>query len=359
MKPTPLYYVWEYTDVERAFWAGHLEDWVPPGLIDAHTHVTNPEHRLEPMTDEMRKQHWVNEVTDPIDAPTAERCIRTVFPGRQVECVAMASPNLSYDVEASNEYVRTESLQRDWHALALLLPEWSAERVNRELSKPGVIGLKPYYSLIGRDPKTRDRHLEADIFDFLPHRALEVLQERGAWVTLHVPRAERLPHPDNVAQVREIRRRYPDVVVVIAHLGRCYTEPHAREGLPPLADDEGLYFDISAVLNPAVLRIALERIGPERLLYGTDNPVFYMRGRRQWRGREYINRTNRDFHFNTQREPPEVEAGYTLYMYEALRALRETCADLGIGRRGVEAIFHDNARRLIDSVLARKRAVGD
>lgn len=351
MQPLPLYYVWDYTDVDRAFWAKHLEDWLPRRIIDAHMHVTNPAHRLEPMSDEMRRQFWVNEATDPIDAPTARHCTRTVFPGREVACVAMGPPSLAFDVEAGNEYVRTECLASGWYALAVLLPQWPAERVAAELAKPGVLGLKPYYSLIGRDPATRDRYQEAGIFEFLPHHALEVADERGAWITLHVPKADRLGHPDNIREVRELRRLYPNVTVVIAHLGRSYTESHAREALPQLAEDPGLYFDISAVLNPAVLRLAFELLGPQRLLYGTDNPVFYMRGRRQWEGRRYINRTDYPFHFNKEREAPEVEARYTLFMYEALRAIKDVCAEVGFGPVQIEALFHDNAARLIACVL--------
>jgi predicted TIM-barrel fold metal-dependent hydrolase len=174
-------------------------------------------------------------------------------------------------------------------------------------------------------------------------------------VTLHVPKAERLSHPDNAREVREIRRRYPNIVLVIAHLGRCYTEAHAREALPQFADDPGLYFDTSAVLNPICHRIALEHFGPRRVLYGSDNPILYMRGRRQYRDRTYLNRTNYSFHFNQDREPPEVEATYTLFMYEDLRAVKQACGELGIsGRSEIEAIFHDNAARLIDGILTRK-----
>jgi len=354
VKTIPLYYVWDYSEVDQAFWLEHLEGWVPHRVIDAHTHVTNPAHRIEPMSEQMRRQIWVNEVSEPIDGEAAERCIRTVFPGRDVRCIAMGSPSLAFDIEAVNEYVRAESLRRGWHGLALLRPQWTPERVAQELDKPGVIGLKPYYALIGYSPATRDAYLEASIFDFLPHHALEVLNERGAWVTLHVPKADRLPHPDNIRDIREIRRCYPNAILVIAHLGRCYTEPHAREGLPLLADDPGLYFDTSAVMNPAVHRIALEHIGPHRLLYGTDNPVFYMRGRRQWQGRTYVNRTNRDFYFNKEREAPEIEARYTLYMYEDLKVIKDASEEVGLGRGEVEAMFFGNADRLLRRVLEAK-----
>lgn len=354
MNRVPLYHVWDYTDVDRAFWAEHLEEWVPRRIIDAHRHVAAPGLRIKPMTEEKRRQYWVAEVTDSIDAATAERCNHVTFPGREVTDVAMGYPDLDYDIEASNEYVRTECLKRGWHSLVMVRPEWTAERVAAALAKPGVIGLKPYYALISADRETRDKHLEASIYEYLPHHALEVANERRAWVTLHVPTAERLGHPDNIREIKEIRGKYPNVVLVIAHLGRCYTEAHAREGLPPLAEDPGLYFDNSAVINPATHRIALECIGPERVLFGTDNPVFYMRGRRQWHGRNYVNRTSHDFYFNTERETPEIEATYTLYMYEALFSLRGACEELGLARTEVEAMFHDNAERLIGSVLAAK-----
>ncbi len=264
-------------------------------------------------------------------------------------------PDLDWDIEASNAYLQRECTARGWHSLAVIPPQWTAEKVADQLSGPGVLGVKPYYALISHTPLSRDAHLEASIFDFLPHHILEVLDERHAWVTLHVPRAARLGDPANLREIGELRRRYPHVVLVIAHLGRCYTEGHARAGLLPLADDPGIYFDTSAVINPASHRVALEHIGPERLLYGTDNPVFYMRGRRQYRGASYINRTNYDFHFNPQREPPEIEAAYTLFMYEDLLAMKQACRELGIERRQIEAIFYDNAAGLIASILARKQ----
>jgi uncharacterized protein len=304
------------------------------------------------MTEQRRRQYWVAEVSEPLPAPDAVRCLSIVYPGRDVRCVTMGSPDLDYDLDAENAYNKAHATAYGWWSLALLRPQWPADRVAAELDKPGIIGVKPYYSLISRNPDTRDEHLEAGIFDFLPHHALDVLNERHAWVTLHVPKADRLGHPDNIRDIRELRRRYPNVVLVIAHLGRCYTELHAREALPQLADDPGIFFDNSAVLNPYVHRLALQIIGPERILYGTDNPVFFMRGRRQWRGRTYINRTSYPFHFNTQREDALTESGYTLYMYEALLALKDACRQLSIGTAHIEAIFGGNAQRLIGSTSA-------
>jgi hypothetical protein len=352
MKSAPLHHVWQYTDVDRAFWQEHLEAWMPAKIFDAHTHVNEARFCLEEMTEEKRRQYWVNEVMAPIGAADAERCHETVFPGRKVSCLVFGNPTLEYDIEGSNAALEAECVRRGWYRLAVVRPQWSAEQVAKELDMPNTLGVKVYYALIGHDPTTRDKYLEASIFDFLPHHQLELLNERRAWVTLHVPKADRLGHPDNIAEIRQIRRQYPHIVLVIAHLGRNYTMPHAEPSLPQLADDEGLYFDVSAVLNPDVLRFALKTFGPSRVLYGTDNPIFYMRGRRQYQGTAYINRTDYPFYFNRDREPLEVEATYTLYIYEALRALKQACQSLELDRTQVEAILHDNARRLTDAVLA-------
>lgn len=355
MNPIHLHYVYDYTSTDRAFWDQKLEPWLPARIIDAHTHVMDPRFRLQPMTEAMRRQYWVNEVVEPIDAATAEHCHRTVFPNRDVSCIALGKPSLDFDVDGGNAYLQEECVRRGWHGLMVIRPQWTQEKIAALLDLPGVIGLKPYYALISENRDTRDAHLEASIFDFLPHHILEVVNARRAWITLHVPRAARLSHPDNVREVREIRRRYPDMVLVIAHLGRSYTEPHAMEALPQFADDPGLYFDTSAVLNPASHRVALQHLGPQRLLYGSDNPVFYMRGRRQYRDRTYINRTSYPFAFNKEREAPEIEAAYTLYMYEDIYAIKQACSELGLtDRRQIKMIFHDNAARLIDGILARK-----
>lgn len=356
MNEIPLHHVFTYNDVDRAFWAEHLEDWVPQRIIDAHVHVNDPKFEIETVTEDMLRTFWVAEVNSKPSAEVAERCARITFPGREVSYVAFGQPTLGWDIEASNEDLRVEGLKRGWHTLAVVRPTWVAEQIDWLLSKPGVLGVKPYYNLIGYRKDWQVDHQGASIFDFMPHHQLEVVNERRAWLTLHVPKAERLGHPQNIAEVKEIRRRYPDLKLVIAHLGRSYTEPHAREGLLPLAEDPGIHFDQSAVLNPAVYRIAMEHIGPKRILFGTDNPIFYLRGRRQWKERQYINRTSYPFMFNTERETPEVEASYTLYMYEALKALKDACVEFGISCEDVERIFHGNAQAFIDDIVQHQQA---
>jgi hypothetical protein len=156
MKAIPLHHVWEYTDVDRRFWQEHLESWVPPRVFDAHTHVNEPEFRVEAMTDEKRRQYWVNEVAEPIGAADSQRCMELVFPGREVSCLAFGHPSLEYDLKRSNAALQTACVRRGWYRLAVVGPDWTAGQVAAELDLPNTLGVKVYYGLIpGQDPATR------------------------------------------------------------------------------------------------------------------------------------------------------------------------------------------------------------
>ncbi|MFP4248963.1 MAG: amidohydrolase family protein [Armatimonadota bacterium] len=350
----------EYTDVDRRFYEERLDPHLPERIFDAHRHVQLPEH-LDESEAPFKRGSFPEGIAGPESIEQARMAYAIMFPGREVEMLAFGSPQSNVDASANNAYVSEEfsgDLEGRGEAhtsasqsfgLALNRPDWDADRLIRELRLPAIIGVKPYERL-NREFEGGD----ASIFDFMPHHQLELLDELGAWLTLHLPRKERLADRENIEEILELRARYPNLVLVVAHLGRSYAGRYAREGFPPLAEDPGILFDNSAVLNPAVHALALDRFGPERIMWASDQPVFYMRGRRRWEGDRYINLTSGDYAWNTDREPPEVEATYTLSLYEQMAACIDTTLALGFGEETIEALFHDNARRKIDEVLARK-----
>ncbi|MGM0491519.1 MAG: amidohydrolase family protein [Armatimonadota bacterium] len=359
----------EYTDVDRRFFEERLDPHLPERIFDAHRHVQLPEH-LDESEAPFKRDSFPEGIAGPESVEQARMAYAIMFPGREVEMLAFGSPQSNVEASANNEWVsevfsapadvndrrldasEDASLRTSTtgsFGLALNRPDWDGDRLLKELRLPAIIGVKPYERL-NRDFEGGD----ASIFEFMPHHQLELLDELGAWLTLHLPRKERLADRDNIEEILELRARYPNVVLVIAHLGRSYAGRYAREGFPPLAEDPGILFDNSAVLNPAVHALALDRFGPERIMWASDQPVFYMRGRRRWEGDRYINLTSGDYAWNTDREPPEVEATYTLSLYEQMAACIDTTLALGFGAQTIEALFHDNARRKIDEVLARK-----
>ncbi|NLO74883.1 MAG: amidohydrolase family protein [candidate division WS1 bacterium] len=339
---------YELNEVDRRFFAERLEPHLPSRILDAHRHICLSE-QLDPLPPEKRRTSWASEVGGVETLEEATLGYRELFPGRAVSFLAFGSPHREGHSEEMNAYLSEGLRGTDNAALAVVRPEWSGDELLEELRRPGLLGLKPYQDMwegfTGED---------CSVFDFLSHDHLRLLDELGGWLTLHLPRRERLADPQNLAEVLEIRQRYPRIVLVVAHLGRSYAGRYAREGFRALENEPGILFDTSAVLNPSVMALALDRLGPERLMFGSDFPILYMRGRRRWQGDQYLNLTSSDYSWNTNRQPPEVEAGYTLYIYESMAALVDTCLQLGFGTEEMEALFYGNARRLMDEVQARK-----
>ena len=210
MPPIPLHHVWNYTEIDRAFWREHLQDWLPAEIFDAHTHVNEPRFRRETMTEEKRRQHWFNEVCEPIAAADAQRCHRSFFRAATSPAWRSGCP---FWITISRP--ATPVCKRSACGAAGI-----AWRSSRRSGRPGALARTRPTAGLGRqgllclDRPRRDdprqvpggRH-----FRLPPHHQLELLDRRRAWVTLHVPKADRLGHPANIAEIRQLRRQYPRI----------------------------------------------------------------------------------------------------------------------------------------------------
>ena len=333
---------WTLTDLDRAVYRDEIEPWLPDRILDFHVHVSLPEH-TGPIAPERIASNWAMEVGTEQSWEDLRSVYASLFPDRQVACVAFGNVYQETHTDANNAYVLDGARQTDNRAVALLCtrPEWPAERVAEGLGR-GYAGIKPYPDLVPGGG-------EVSVFDFLPHRHLRPLDEAGGILMLHLPRAGRVGDPNNVREIREIRQRYPRVRVVIAHVGRAYCLPTAQRGLPGLADDAGIVFDISANLNGDVFRYALDLVGPDRLLFGSDLPITLLRGMREHVGDKYINYTSALYSWNTNRKSPEDEARYTFFLYEEIRALIGAIERSGLDKAAMARIMHDNGMKLLNA----------
>lgn len=326
---------------DRRLYRREIAPWLPPRIIDCHVHVGLPEH-VGPISPERLKSNWAYEVGVSQSWEDLRGSLDMLFPDREVSVLAFGTPLRETDLEANNAYALQGSKQPANNACALMVtrPEWDADVIAAGLDR-GFAGIKPYPDLA---PETEN---EPTIFDFLPHSHMRVLNERSAMVTLHLPRAGRLSDERNIADLLEISERYASVRVVLAHIGRAFCLPFAEKGLPHFADRPAICFDISANLNPDVIRLALEIVGPDRLLYGSDLPITLIRGVREHVGENYVNYTDGDFSWNTNRKSPEEESRYTFYLYEELKALISAVRSTGMGAEAMEKILYSNASRML------------
>lgn len=318
-----------------------IRPWLPARIIDVHAHVSLPEHSGT-ISPERIAANWATEVGSLQSWEDLRSHYRQLFPGIRVSSLVFGNVFREAYTEACNEYVLRGALDaaNDSRALFVTRPEWKASTIEKAIAR-GFIGIKPYPDLAPQ------QSLEVSIYDFLPRDHLEALDNLGGILMLHLPRAGRLADPDNIRELLEIREDFPRIGMVVAHVGRCFCLPTAEKALPHFSDVPDILFDTSANLNPDVFYYALEVIGPERLLFGSDLPITLMKGVREHVGEVYINYTDAPYSWNTNRKPPEEEAKYTYYLYEELKALIRAIERAGLGREEMEQIMYSNAARLL------------
>lgn len=332
---------------DRTIYEQELSPWLPPHMIDIHVHVGLAEH-AGPVSPERRKAIWALDVAQAQSWEQLRQNYSLLFPGRRVSALAFGGVYREVDIDAANAYVKAgvSEPRNDAHGLFITRPQWDARRVAEAMAR-GFLGIKPYPDLA--PPEIGN----PGIFDFLPRSHLATLNELGGILMLHVPREGRLGDADTIREVLEIADRYPQIKLIIPHIGRAYCLPTAQRGLPHFADHRGIYFDTSANLNPNVFQLALETVGPERLLFGTDLPVMMMRGVREYEGEKYINYTDGPYSWNVNRKSSEEEARYTYYLYEEVRALIAAVQRCGMGTAETEQIMYSNSARILAQVGAK------
>ena len=217
-------------------------------------------------------------------------------------------------------------------------PEWNVEHVEETLKKGDFVGFKPYPDMV-----SGVKGADMSIFDFCPHRQWAVLERHKKAVMLHLPRKERFADEDNIRELKDARQKYPNVTIIIAHFGRSFTPYYLRLGLERLGGPTGFYFDTSAVINPDVYNVAFGEIPADRILYGSDMPITFWHGKREWTERSYVNLTRENYSWNKNRRSPEEESRYTIILYEGVRAILDAIDRYALGGKAEECVFGDNA----------------
>lgn len=98
----------------------------------------------------------------------------------------------------------------------------------------------------------------------------EQLRDYGMTLLLHSERVRR------VGYVRSILKEFPGIKIQIAHMGRGLPGDTAMiyEMLRTFAGDETVTFDTSTTRDPLVIEKAVQLVGAERILYGSDFPFY-------------------------------------------------------------------------------------
>ncbi len=201
---------------DKWFYETQLRDFLPQTFIDCHTHIWLDSQNHFCKDDANRSCAWPNMVAQDNSVEDLNETNRLLFPENKVISVLYGQPMITIDLKKNNAYVAQSANEHHYPALYISHPSQSAESVERAvLANPCFKGLKVYLQFAPSYIPSN----EIRIYDFLPHEHLALADKYGWVVQIHIARPKRLADPVNYMQLLEIEQKYPNIKLIVAHLG--------------------------------------------------------------------------------------------------------------------------------------------
>ena len=316
-----------------------LRDFLPDEVYDIHIHPVDQAH-YPPNT----MKYLAGQGTQ--GAAAYDEAMKLFLPVKTIHGLYFGLPNKAADRPAINDFVADQAKHHSTplsRGLMLVSPKDDPAVVAAALRGGKFAGIKVYHCYADR-PDTMNARME----EFAPEWMWELLHETKGLMMMHLVKDDAIADPENQADIRRLCRRYPNCVLVLAHIARSFNYRNARDGLHSVADLENVVVDTSAVCEADAFQVALKVLGPKRVLWGTDFPISHLRGRAITTGRRFF-WLHPDGLAASHQAATSTEM--TLIGIESVLCLKEACEDAGLGRGDIEDIFRRNALRILSPHL--------
>jgi glutamate-1-semialdehyde 2,1-aminomutase len=171
----------------------------------------------------------------------------------------------------------------------------------------------------------------------------KVCHEIDGVLMLHIMRSKGIADPDNLESIERLCREYPRCRLVLAHVARSFNYRNARSALRKLEPLDNVVVDTSAVTEAEAMRVALDALGPRRVLFGSDYMVSELRGKCFTMGDGF------SWLYTDNLPSPAVTMfeSSALVGVESLLCLREAFEVGGFNAADARDVFRNNALRLL------------
>lgn len=338
----------ELTDLDRRIWLEELDEFVPERVFDAHTHIYRWAFYHHPQKEQTPYYELFGRQFPEASWELADACDAALFPGRVVDRLAFPLPFATHvDFAASNAYL-AEQVRRAPRSAGLMLvhPGMTADQVEQDVERYGVLGFKPYrfYATSGDAANCR-------LTEFLPEHLIEVANRHGLLVMMHLSKQDAIADRENLADLEDLTARYSRVRWILAHCARSYSSWAIERAAPVLRRLPNVWYDTSSVCESDAFDALYSTVGIERVMYGSDDiPVGVLRGKYVAFGFAwaYLSPTNQSLNLE------HCDGRMTFTRYEQLRAMRRAGRRLGITPAQNRALFHDTGANLVASVRSER-----
>lgn len=312
-----------------------LDSFLPERILDFHVHITNAG-----VTPEDNPMKSGGHAIDKYDLDDLQQDLAESYPGRETLAVCFGSPHVDYDQKRNDRYVAEHCDGKRFFPLRLFDPSEDPDLVRRDITEGGFLGIKPYLNYVRKEDPN-----EVEVREMLPEWIMEIVNELGLIVMLHIPRKQRLADPKNQDQVLALCERYPNARIVLAHVGRAYFLKNVVGNLDTFKSVPNLWYDIAMLNNWEVLEHLFKTVPHDRVLYGTDIPIALAPGKSVEINDQYTYVTPVPWKLSISDDHGELV--FTSFLYEELRAIKKAVGRLGLGNDFVEGLFYGNGMKIL------------
>lgn len=318
-------------DEDREFFARELASFVPDRVFDAHCHVWHRDHMSYPEKFSEIQIVGLDEYLS---------LMEDLHPGRRTAAFFIPTTRDPEKLLTANEWTaKAAASHPDFRCSFYTKPDDDPEWIRDQVKRLGAVGLKCYHSFSNAVPTW-----EAHIPDYLPEKFIEVADQEGLVITLHMVRSRAVADPENIKWIRHYCENYPNMKMILAHSARAFQPAHALEGLPQLADLDNLYCDSSANCEQMAHQAIIRILGHEKFLYGSDLIASHDRGRSVSAADTFLWL----YGDSPVWDEKHLAIKPVLVGLEHLRSLKWACWSERLSDSAVEDIFWNNAAKLFN-----------
>ena len=321
-------------DNDLFIYAHEIRPYLPDRIFDAHSHLCKTE---------LHDYHPDNDMDDfdpffyDVEMDDLKNSWKVLFPDSEVNGLVMGTPIYNCDLDAENKFV-AQSVTNERNRFSIMTqPKTSLENLESDINIYKPAGLKPYlvHALV------EDKQ-DARITDFITEEQLDIANNYGLCITLHVSKSRGMADPDNLKDISRLIKQYPKCQFILAHCGRSFITPNMAAALDGLPVAENLWIDTSAVCDTGVFLELFSRYDLSRILFGSD-----LVDATAFRG-NYI-RLGMSWHVVMPQlivRDRGLESRATFAIYENLSSLFHAARFYKIGEDDIQNIFYNNAASL-------------
>jgi hypothetical protein len=307
---------------------------LPAHITDVHTHANGADAacELSPFAWTQVRSSFPEWSLDDSAAVTS-----LLYGDRSITRLWIAQPYHGINHRAANRYLLEHAPLGDMVALCGLPddPVYTTSEIQRGLY--AALKMYPHY----REPPYQR------LAEYFPDWCLSAAQAAGLAAIVHLP----LPLSECVPDVISVARRFPHLKIVLAHLGRQMSaDQPARIAFQTAARCQNVAVDTSMRPEQAVHELALQTFGPQRVIFGSDEPfnlLRYVKIFDRVLGRHNV--SQRQYHWvpaEVHRAHADAAAAASLLHFQVIRAILAAVARVfpDVVDDVIPRIFDANAR---------------